>query len=389
MKIVFFAHSLLSDWNHGNAHFLRGLATELGCMGHEVRVYEPRDGWSITHLIADHGEAPLAEVRFAYPTLRVTRYDRLDFDVDRALAGADLVIVHEWSEPRLVALVGRKRSRGGRFRLLFHDTHHRAVTAPDEMVRYDLSGYDGVLAFGEAIRRIYLNEGWARRVFTFHEAADTRVFRPLAKARGGALPPGAAAAARPVDLVWVGNFGDAERTRELETFLVEPVSSLGLEARVYGVRYPAEALASLSRARIEYGGWLPNYRVPEAFARARVTVHVPRRPYARALPGIPTIRPFEALACGIPLVSAPWDDAEGLFRPGEDFLVARTGAEMKRHLRAVLEDSALAESLRLEGRRTVLARHTCAHRAAQLLEIARALGAISSVSAPESRAEGA
>ena len=55
--------------------------------------------------------------------------------------------------------------------------------------------------------------------------------------------------------------------------------------------------------------------------RHRVTVHVPRRPYAQALPGIPTIRVFEALACGIPLVSAPWDDVEGLFRPGEDFLI--------------------------------------------------------------------
>jgi spore maturation protein CgeB len=42
------------------------------------------------------------------------------------------------------------------------------------------------------------------------------------------------------------------------------------------------------------------------------------------LPGIPTIRVFEALACGIPLVSAPWDDSEHLFRPGEDFLVAAT-----------------------------------------------------------------
>ena len=45
-----------------------------------------------------------------------------------------------------------------------------------------------------------------------------------------------------------------------------------------------------------------------------MTVHVPRRPYVDALPGIPTIRVFEALACGIPLVSAPWRDEEGLFR---------------------------------------------------------------------------
>jgi spore maturation protein CgeB len=381
MKIVFFTHSLLSDWNHGNAHFLRGLVTELARLGHEVEAYEPRDGWSITNLLADHGAAPLTEVRRAYPALHVTRYDRATFDVDRALSGVDLVIVHEWNEPRLVRLLGQRRSRGGRFRLLFHDTHHRAATAPAEMARFDLSAYDGVLAFGEAIRRIYLEEGWASRVFTFHEGADVRIFRPLAEERGLAKPR--------ADLVWVGNFGDAERSRELETFLVEPAAALRLAACVYGVRYPKSALASLARAGIEYGGWLPNYRVPEVFARARVTVHVPRRPYARALPGIPTIRPFEALACGIPLVSAPWEDTEGLFRPGIDFLVARSGAEMKRHLRAVLADRDLEASLRVEGRRTVLERHTCAHRAEQLLEIARTLGASSSATTPIPRAEGA
>jgi spore maturation protein CgeB len=94
---------------------------------------------------------------------------------------------------------------------------------------------------------------------------------------------------------------------------------------------------------------------------------VPRRPYARALPGIPTIRPFEALACGTPLVCAPWDDAEGLFRPGQDYLVARDGAEMRRQLRAVLEDPGLARALAESGLATIRARHTCAHRADELL----------------------
>ena len=114
------------------------------------------------------------------------------------------------------------------------------------------------------------------------------------------------------------------------------MKALGLKARVYGVRYPAKALDELAAAGIEYGGWLANYRVPEVFARYRVTVHIPRRPYARALPGIPTIRPFEAMACGIPLISAPWDDSERLFRPGRDFLFARDGGEMIANLRAVL-----------------------------------------------------
>src|SRR5690606_11629032 len=107
---------------------------------------------------------------------------------------------------------------------------------------------------------------------------------------------------------------------------------LGLASEVRGVRYPEKALESLDRAGIRYGGWIANAEVPRAFARHRGTMHIPRRPYVEALPGIPTIRMFEALACGIPLISAPWDDTEGLFRPGNDFLYARNGEDMARLL---------------------------------------------------------
>src|SRR5205823_11826075 len=95
----------------------------------------------------------------------------------------------------------------------------------------------------------------------------------------------------------------------------------------------------------------------------------PRRPYVRALPGIPTIRPFEALACGIPLVSAPWDDVENLFSPGKDFLVARNGLEMTAHLRHLMNDSALRTDLARHGLETIRARHTCSHRVNELFSI--------------------
>jgi spore maturation protein CgeB len=100
-----------------------------------------------------------------------------------------------------------------------------------------------------------------------------------------------------------------------------------------------------------------------------VTVHVPRRFYSTLLPGIPTIRVFEALACGIPLVSAPWDDTEGLFTPGEDFLIARDGNEMRRHLAALLEDATLRRRMAEHGLATIRARHTCAHRVDELLQV--------------------
>ena len=89
---------------------------------------------------------------------------------------------------------------------------------------------------------------------------------------------------------------------------------------------------------------------------------------------MPTIRPFEALACGLPLICSPWEDAENLFTPGEDYLIARDGAEMQRHLRAVLNDDALAARLAARGRETVLAKHTCGHRADELLTILAELG---------------
>jgi spore maturation protein CgeB len=129
----------------------------------------------------------------------------------------------------------------------------------------------------------------------------------------------------------------------------------------------------LQAAGMEYGGWLPNFVVPQVFARHRVTIHVPRRPYVSALPGIPTIRPFEALACGIPLISAPWNDVEQLFRTGSDYLVAHDGAEMRRLLRDVLNDEELAAALARNGRGTILDRHTCAHRVDELLSICGSL----------------
>ena len=357
MRVVLFCHSLMSDWNHGNAHFLRGIATELIARGHEVKVCEPSGAWSYQNLVRECGEQAVLGFQGHYPGLLSTRYDEQTLDLDQALDQADLVLVHEWNTHSLVGRIGAHRKRWGNYRLYFHDTHHRCVTAPESVAAYDLSGYDGVLAYGDAIRDVYQRRGWGRRIWTWHEAADTRVFRPLARQE------------RTGDAVWIGNWGDDERTAELHEFFFDPVRDLRLSASVYGVRYPEKARAALRERAIDFRGWLPNYHVPEIFAQFRVTVHVPRRPYALALPGIPTIRPFEALACGIPLISAPWDDTEGLFTPGKDFLIARNGAAMRNHLNAVLNDPALAAELKLNGLAAILSRHTCAHRVDELFAI--------------------
>jgi spore maturation protein CgeB len=362
MKIAYFTHSLLSCWNHGNAHFLRGVLRELIARGHDVRTLEPEGNWSLANLLADGGEAGLEPYRTAYPDLSSQSFVP-GADPAELVGDAELVIVHEWNDPVLVAAIGELRKRGGRFTLLFHDTHHRAVSDPDAIRAFDLSGYDGVLAFGETLSEVYRRWGWEGRVWTWHEAADTRHFHPPVHegTREG--------------LVWIGNWGDGERTQELEDFLFRPAHAAGLPLDIYGVRYPDEAKAMLASHGARYRGWAPNAKAPEIFARHLATVHVPRRYYATILPGIPTIRVFEALACGLPLVSAPWEDAEGLFRPGTDYLVARDGAEMTRHLTALRDDPDLRAALAAAGLETIRARHTCAHRVDELLAVVATLGA--------------
>jgi spore maturation protein CgeB len=81
---------------------------------------------------------------------------------------------------------------------------------------------------------------------------------------------------------------------------------------------------------------------------------------------------FEALACGIPLISAPWSDDECLFPPG-CYLRASCGDSMTALLSAILSDSDMAASLAAAGLDAVLQRHTCRHRVHELLAIVEGL----------------
>ncbi len=363
MRFTLFCHSLVSDWNHGNAHFLRGIVRELQNQGHEVDVLEPEGGWSMRNLLAEHGRSAVEDYRRVFGQVHSRAYDPAAVDLDAELAGADVILVHDWNEPSLVAALGERRRRRDDHRLLFYDAHHRAVSAPQELEAFRLEAYDGVLAFGAVIRDLYLQRGWARRAWVWHEAADTALFKPQP------------APAIRQDLVWIGNWGDGERSAELREYLLEPVTALGLGGHVHGVRYPAGARRALADAGLRYEGWLPNHRAPDVFAAHRVTVHVPRRAYVRQIPGVPTIRVFEALACGIPLICAPWDDREGLFRPGQDYLVARDGTEMRHQLARLLNDSEAADAQVASGLQRIRERHSCAHRAQELLGIVAELGA--------------
>ncbi len=361
-KFRFFAHSWVSDWNHGNAHFLRGLARELTRLGHEVRCYEELGSWSLSSLVNFEGTAAIGAIddfRNTYPELNIHFYQRgpsFEEFLAQELRDADFVIIHEWNDPEVVNAILQCKQKE-KFLALLHDTHHRVYTSAHEILKFHLHRFDGVLAFGEAIRKIYHDGLGIERTWTFHEAADISVFKPQE-------------GAKTTDVVWIGNWGDEERTRELMEFLVGPArTASGRKTVVHGVRYPDEAVKTLQQAGIDYRGYLPNLSAPTVYGESRLALHVPRRQYTNGLSGIPTIRVFEALACGIPLLCAPWDDIEHLFRPGEDYIVAADGKQMAAEIDFLLGDPRARAEIAANGLETVQKRHTCAHRAAQLIEI--------------------
>jgi spore maturation protein CgeB len=378
MRFVLFYHSLISDWNHASAHVLRGVAGELLTQGHSVQIFEPVDGWSLHNLREQGGEGVIKAFHATYPRLRSSFYDLRGIDLDAALADADVVIAHEWNDPALLRRLGEHRAQTRSYKLLFHDAPHRSLQQPLETRSRALSRYDGVLASSDGLRRMYEMRGWAANVWTWRDAVDTRVFRPWPATGASSQGRGQGDPVRSLDLIWIGTWGSPERASELDEFLIEPVRALGLRARFYGARYPQEALNTLRAAGIDYGGWIPDFSIPAALAAGRFAVNVPRRMRADGLPHTPAIRVLEALACAVPVVTAPWDECEQMFTPDVDLLVAHDGSDMERRMVALHSDPEFARFIGANGYQTVVSRHTCEHRVQELLAICHELGAAES-----------
>ena len=361
LRIHVFAHSLVSDWSHGSAHFLRGLSRALMQTGHRVRCHEELGSWSLVNLVRNEEERSIEAIdqfRQRFRELDIHFYERkagLRDYLRTELRNADVVLIHEWNDPTVVNTILSLKDEL-RFRAFFLDTHHRAFTRAGEMLRFHLHLFDGILAGGESLRRIYTEGFGLRRVWTFHEAADVDHFFPRTSPRN-------------YQLAWLGNWGEQERTRELHEFLVEPARTLPENKVVaFGVRYPEEAIDWMQDAGIDFRGYLPNLDAPQVYSESALAVNIPRKALGEGLIGIPTPRMFQALACGATLLSAPWTDSEGLFRP-EDYVPVADTQAMSAEIAHLLKDDKARRQIGANGLETVRARHTCRHRAEQLTHI--------------------
>ena len=358
MRFALFYHSVISDWNHGNAHFLRGMMRALQARGHSVVCYEQADNWSLSNLLRVSPDA-VADFSAAFPDLHSERYtldDGFDAWLSQRLAAVDVVVVHEWNAPTVIRQIGERCATLGR-PAFFHDTHYRVVLDDAHRAALQLPNYSAILAYSPSIAERYCSFGFDH-VEVLHEAADVTVFTPHNTPKE-------------TDVVFVGNYGDGDRSDELEDYVFTPRAALPhLKYSVYGVRYPRPVVARFNDGLdIAYRGWLPNVRVPRVYSAARVVLHVPRRQYVALLPGTPTIRVFEALATGACLISLPWEDTDHLFDAGHDYAVARSPGEMRDLIAWLCADDDARAGFGARGRATILERHTCGHRAEQLLEL--------------------
>jgi spore maturation protein CgeB len=358
MRFALFYHSLISDWNHGNAHFLRGMMRALQQLGHQVVCYEQEDNWSLRHLLLEQPDAVEA-FRAGFPDLHFERYRTgpyLESWLQDRLRQVDVLVVHEWTDPAMVRLLGRVGRRLG-LRTLFHDTHYRVVLDDAYRESLELSNFDLILAYSPSLAERYRSFGF-HNVEVLHEAADVTLFGPRDVTQTD-------------DVVFVGNCGEDDRVGDVERFIFEPRRGLPhLRYAMYGVRYPQDLLAAMSNGlNVEFRGRAANMDVPRIYSAAKVVLHVPRRQYVELLPGTPTIRVFEALASGACLVSSPWPDTDQLFTAGRDYALANSPEQMRATIARLVSDPDARAELGRHGRDTILARHTCAHRARQLLDL--------------------
>lgn len=418
MRIALFYHSLVSDWNHGNAHFLRGITTELLRLGHRVRGYEPREGWSRRNLLAEHGRRPLAEFRRHYPQLRSTLYDLDTLDLHRQLRGVDLVLVHEWNDPKLVSRIGEYCAAAPHLRALFHDTHHRSVSDPRTLGRYDLSHYDGVLAFAtgsdvvvkasgvgvldaelergvldlqsprtaviywdvdapatldrlaldnadplrQFLRRydLVLTYGGGEPVVHGFQQLGARQCAPIYNAvdpqTHHPVPPDSAWAC---DLLFVGN-RLPDREQRVERFFLDPATRLPQRAFVLGGSGWSDKPMPTN---VRYHGHVYSRDHNVANSSAGAVLNISRQSMA-SYGHSPATRVFEAAGAAACIITDRWDGLEQFLEPQVEVLAADDGAEVAEHVAALTPQR--AHDIGQAALRRVLAHHTYQHRAQQL-----------------------
>jgi len=343
MKIVILGLSITSSWGNGHATTYRGLVRELTRRGHDVLFLERDQPW-----YAENRDLP--KPPFCRTALYRSARELRTYSAE--VASADCVVLGSYV-PQGIA-VGEWLTKTARGVLAFYDIDTPVTLAKlaagtcDYLAPGLIPEFDFYLSFtgGPTLRHLEQTYG-ARRAEAFYCSVDPAHYFPEA-------------AAGKWDLGYLGTYSD-DRQPALDRLLIQPARHLPKQRFVVaGPQYPAGVRWPRNVHRIEH---LSPAEHRGFYNAQRFTLNVTRADMVRA-GWSPSVRLFEAAACGTPIISDAWEGLESVLEPGREILVASAANEVQE----ILHDLPDAERRQIgaRARERVLTAHTAAHRAKEL-----------------------
>lgn len=344
LRITIVGLSITSSWGNGHATTYRGLVRELARRGHDVLFLEHDKPWYASNRDLPRPPYGRTELYESVGDLK----DRFADDVH----DADVVIVGSYVPQGVEVGQWVTQSAGGL--CAFYDIDTPVTLAklargdyeylsPELIPRYDL-----YLSFtgGPTLRRLEREFG-SPRARALYCSVDPELYYPERREAQW-------------DLGYLGTYSP-DRQPTLESLLLSPARQWA-QGRfvVAGPQYPASVDWPQNVIRIEH---LPPAEHRSFYASQRFTLNVTRADMIQAGYS-PSVRLFEAAACGVPIISDRWDGLDTFFRAGEEIVVASDSEAVL----SILKQTPESERRRIAqaARERVLAAHTAAHRAAEL-----------------------
>jgi spore maturation protein CgeB len=344
LDIVIFGLSITSAWGNGHATTYRALAHALANRGHRVRFFERDAKWYAAH--RDLPNPTYCQVRLYSSIAELEELFLQQIPADLVILGSFVPqgsLLAEWLLPRAAGLTA------------FYDIDTPATVAKLERGDCDyltaalVPRFDLYFSFagGPILQRLYREFG-AVRPRPLYCSVEPREYYPL---------PGAP---KRYDMGYLGTYS-RDRQPALERLLIEPARQWAAGSFcVAGAQYPDGVQWPANVARTEH---LAPSQHRRFYNSQRLTLNITRADMI-ANGYSPSVRLFEAAACGVPILSDEWRGLENFFIPGREILVARTTEEVSRYLRHL--DDKYLQQIGAAARARMLAAHTAEHRAREL-----------------------
>jgi len=344
LNIVILGLSITSSWGNGHATTFRGLVRELAKKGHRISFLERDVPWYASNRDLPHPEF--------CRTILYGSLDELKTKYQSLIEEADLVIVGSYV-PEGVA-VGNFVTETANGVTAFYDIDTPVTLAKLERNDYEylhpaqIAQYNLYLSFtgGPTLQRLKQQYG-SPMARPFYCSFDPALYYPEPQTIQW-------------DLGYLGTYSD-DRQPPLQALMLEAADHLNNGRFVVaGPQYPASIAWPQNVERIEH---LPPSSHRRFYNSQRFTMNITRADMIKAGYS-PSVRLFEAAACGTPIISDYWDGIDSVFEIGTEILIARSAADTLRYLNEIPEEE--RKMIGERARRKVLLQHTAEHRATEL-----------------------